>query len=178
MNTYYKIAIAYLLAAVAVATQTTTIVQLGWVLLGLLLVAALHLAAYAIRREKIEWGAVTDPIAVVDWGTDGQAFTLPEHLAGQYIACAAVEVQGTLEATMDKLTAASNYLYIKNGLPVYGIYFRYGERCNETMEQYKEHVTQEMNDKRVTWHSELAASRPDYYLETFIRSLRNGSRAQ
>lgn len=178
MNTSYKITVAYLLLAVGAATQTTTIVQLGWVLLALLAVAALHLFGYAIRREKIEWGAATDPIAVVDWGTDGRAFVLPEHLAGQYIACSAADVQTTIQATMDKLAKASNYLYVQNGLPVYGIYFRYGDRCNESMEQYKEHVTQQMNERRVKWHSELAETIPLYYLKTFIASGRNGSKPE
>ena len=176
MNSSYKIILGYLVALLVAAANIQSLHQLAAAIAIVAMAAAFHLAAYKIRKEKIEWGAVANPVAVVDWGLDGQEFSLPEHLEGQYIAVPADEVQETIQATKDSLAKASNFLYLQKGLPVYEIYFRYGDRCNESQEQYKEEVVRIMEEQRVKWQKEMALRIPEYYRKTFIESRRNGSR--
>ena len=176
MSSSYKIILGYLVALLVAAANIQSLNQLAAAIAIVAMAAAFHLYAKQVSEERVNWGNVSDPVAVVDWGLEGTEFVLPEHLAGQYVACAAKDVDDEGIRVRAELVKASNFLYLQKGLPVYEIYFRYGDRCNETQEQYREEVIRIMEEQRVMWQKEIATKMPDYYRKHWIKAHRNGSR--
>jgi hypothetical protein len=175
MNTTYKIVVFYLAAAAVWAWNSSTYQTTLIGLVFALVLMVVHLALYQRRINRVDWGTVANPVAVIDWGHAGRELSLPDHLAGQFILCPAKDVEKTMDNVRRELEAAKNGLYLKKGLPVYAVYFRKGDRCNETQEEYiNQVVIPTMNAARIEWHKKMEQM-DKYYLKTFLQSHLNGS---
>jgi hypothetical protein len=144
---------------------------------GLLASMLVHILA-AQREEKLHWGNIKNPIAIVDYGLTKKGWNLPDHLDGQYVLCRADQIQDKLKETHEQLRDSQNEIYNSiEPMPVYAIYFRYGpNHCNDSQEEHHKHVIETMEEERAKWHRRLLKEgKKDWYLAEMIQTCENGS---
>ncbi|MEM9931876.1 MAG: hypothetical protein AAF840_18950 [Bacteroidota bacterium] len=168
MTPSYKITIFYLLVLLLIVCQLDNSMPLVLATGVLAIVWGVHLRLLFQRTERTYWGNVREPVAIIDWGLDGPSLALPAHLSGQYVLCPGYRVQDKKLDIETALQSAHNPLFLEYSLPVYVIYFRKGERCNESPEEYREEVIRIMNTERVRWHKRMDQSVPDWYRGVYL----------
>lgn len=168
MNATYKIILSYLAMLLGAVLLTDSLQQFFIIGSVIIVLCIIHLRANVTKRHRMDWGRINQPLAIIDRGMDGHPLSLPKHLDGQWIAVPASKVQRTKKDAERQLAVSQNPLYLKRGLPVYAIYFRKGEHCNESPTAYQNRVIEIMNAQRVKWHKALDRKMPDYYLEVYL----------
>lgn len=180
----FRFHLVYCLFALAIALGLNDWIYICASLFLLVFIWYWHSTTKRKKQEMQFYGNCIQPIVVIDWGAFGRSFDLPEHLRGQWVAVTAYDVEEKASYICAMLEQVNNYLFcsppVKQWtLPVYRIYYRHGEFCNETPEQYKDRVIGLMNYWRVEYHKLISTPHEKiddtWYLENYLRSGHNGS---
>lgn len=171
----FALSIIYLLMFII---QVIALPASRWSVLLLILTGVVgyaHTHYARIRNRKIDWSNVNRPFAVIDWGTEGKAFELPERHHGFYIACSSKNVADTMAYIQYSLSGSGNQAFIRSGLPVLEFRYRYGgAHWHETQEEYKARIERDFDEAVKVWHEKLEKDRKAY-VAAFFADNQNGS---
>ncbi len=196
---YNKISLAYLtliLLAVIIPVEykwpepaaEAHIVDLIYVAVFCLL-WTIHMGLVRLKKNLTPYGKIFMNYYVIDWATFGEDFDLPEHLCQPFphwVAVRPSDVQHKLEEIEQGLTNAENVRFTvpqrheELQINVIPVYFRQGERCNESAEQYRSMVISLLEEERMKFFTFLENSKaedldPNWVYDNYLHLGYNGS---
>jgi hypothetical protein len=140
------------------------------------------------RKTLLPYGKAFMNIVVIDWGPFGsKGFELPEHLCTPFphwVACGPDMVSQTALYVEQGLKLAKNERYLDPPIEslrivVKKVYFRTGERCNESPEEYIKFVTEMLEAERLAFFKVIDEGKdidPEWLEKNYLQPGYNGSR--
>jgi hypothetical protein len=153
--------------------------------LCLISVAHWHLATY--RSGLVPYGKVFLNYWVIDWGPFGSEFEMPEHVCTPFPHWVAVhpsQVESTAQDIEERLRAAGNVRFTDAQtdkamqITVKRLFFRVGERANESAQEYHTLAQKLLERERVEFFSFIHNNpkmESDWIYDHYLEKGYNGS---